>query len=83
MHQPGTGAATHAAIPATKAAATHVDRAQIIKVLRSRGLHDRADWASRELPQLVDTHRNSSLLRMLQIDPIAMERAGSEPARQA
>jgi hypothetical protein len=82
MHQPGSGAVTHAALPATKALAAHVDRAQIIEVLRSRGLHDRADWAHRELPQVVDTHRNQSLLRMLQIDLTAIERAGSEPARQ-
>jgi hypothetical protein len=77
MHQPGRAAATHAAIPATKAAATQVDKAQIIKVLRARGLHNRSDWVDRELPPVIDTHRNSSLLRMLQIDPTAIERAES------
>jgi hypothetical protein len=77
MHQPGSRTVTHAATPPTKAEATHVDRDLIIKVLRSRGLHDRADWAYRELPHVVDTHKNSSLLRMLQIDPAAIEKAES------
>ncbi len=77
MYQPGSRTVTHAATPPTKAEATHVDRDQIIKVLRARGLHDRADWAYRELPQVVDTHRNSSLLRMLQIDLTAIEKAES------
>jgi hypothetical protein len=77
MHQPGSAAVTHAAIAATKASATHVDRAQIIKVLRARGLHDRADWVGRELPPVIDTHKNSSLLRMLQIDPTAIDEAGN------
>jgi hypothetical protein len=46
-------------------------------VLRSRGLHDRADWVDRALPPVVDTHRNGSLLRMLHIDPTAIEKARS------
>ncbi|HZM82176.1 MAG TPA: hypothetical protein VFC19_41180 [Candidatus Limnocylindrales bacterium] len=52
----------------------HIGKAEIVAVLRSRGLHDRADWVDRELPQLVDTHTNSSLLRMLHIDPEALRR---------
>lgn len=55
----------------------HIDKAQIIAVLRSRGLHERADWVDRELPEVVDTHRNGSLLRMLHIDPTAIETARS------
>jgi hypothetical protein len=50
----------------------HIDKAEIIKVLRSRGLHARADWVDRELPELVDTHRNRSLLEMLGVDPAAI-----------
>lgn len=46
----------------------HVDKAEIIAVLRSRGLHDRADWVDRQLPPVIDTHRNGSLLRLLHID---------------
>lgn len=46
----------------------HVDRVEIVAILRSRGLHDRADWVERELPRVIDTHKNGSLLRMLHID---------------
>ena len=52
----------------------HIDKAQIIEVLRSRGLHERADWVDRQLPCAVDAHKHSSLLRMLQIDPDAIGR---------
>lgn len=50
----------------------HINKAEIIAILRSRGLHDRADWVDRELPRVVDTYKNGSLLRMLHIDPAAM-----------
>jgi hypothetical protein len=53
----------------------HVDKAEIVAILRSRGLHARADWVDRELPRVVDTHTNGSLLRMLHIDPAAMPAA--------
>ena len=46
----------------------HVDRAEIVAILRSRGLDDRADWVERQLPRVIDTNKNSSLLRMLHID---------------
>jgi len=46
----------------------HIEKAAILSVLRSRGLDDRADWVDRELPDLVDTYKNSALLRMLGID---------------
>jgi len=46
----------------------HIDKGAILSVLRSRGLDDRADWVDRELPDLVDTYKNSALLRMLGID---------------
>jgi len=45
-----------------------VDRAEVVAILRSRGLHDRADWVERQLPQVIDTNKNGSLLRMLHID---------------
>jgi len=47
----------------------HIAKAEIISVLRSRGLHARADWVDRELPELVDTYKNGALLRMLDVDP--------------
>ena len=52
--------------------AVYVDKAKVIAELRSRQLHARADWIDRELPELIDTYKNSSLLQMLGIDPDAM-----------
>jgi hypothetical protein len=51
---------------------TYVQKTKLVAMLRSRQLHDRADWVDRELPGLVDTHKNSALLQMLGIDPDAM-----------
>ena len=45
-----------------------IDKAEVIAVLRARGLHDRADWVDRQLPDIVDTYKNGALLRMLNID---------------
>jgi hypothetical protein len=63
--------------PPSTVGETQVDKAQIIEVLRSRGLHERADWVDRELPGVIDTHTNSSLLRMLQIDPAEIAPTGT------
>jgi hypothetical protein len=46
----------------------HIDKAEIVSALRSRGLDARADWVEGELPELVDTHKNAALLQMLGID---------------
>lgn len=45
-----------------------VNRADIVASLRERGLDDRADWVTRQLPEIVDTEKNGALLRMLKID---------------
>ena len=50
----------------------YVDKAKVIADLRSRQLHARADWVDRELPALIDTYKNSALLKMLGIDLDAM-----------
>jgi hypothetical protein len=50
----------------------YIDKADIISVLRPRGLNARADWVDRELPGLVDTYKNAALLRMLDVDPAAL-----------
>ena len=50
----------------------HIDKAEIVAELRSRGLNDRADFVDRELPRIIDTEKNGSLLRMLGVDPTAM-----------
>jgi hypothetical protein len=50
----------------------YIDKAEIIRVLRSRDLHDRADWVDKDLPELVDTDKNRALLAMLGVDPAAV-----------
>jgi hypothetical protein len=50
----------------------YVDKAKVIADLRSRQLHARADWVDRELPGLIDTYKNSALLKMLGTDLDAM-----------
>jgi aspartokinase-like uncharacterized kinase len=45
-----------------------VEKAEIIAILRARGLDTRADWVDKQLPELVDTYENNALLRILQID---------------
>lgn len=46
-----------------------IDKAEIIALLRARGLDDRADWVDKQLPDVVDTYHNGALLQMLNIDP--------------
>jgi hypothetical protein len=50
----------------------YIEKAEIIRVLRSRELHDRADWVDKDLPELVDTQKNRALLDMLGVDPAAI-----------
>lgn len=50
----------------------YIEKAEIIRVLRSRELHDRADWVDKDLPELVDTQKNRALLEMLGVDPAAI-----------
>jgi hypothetical protein len=50
------------------AAATCVKKAVVVATLRSRDLHGRADWVDKELPPLIDTATNASLLHTLGID---------------
>jgi hypothetical protein len=49
-----------------------INKADIVAALRSRDLHDRADWVDRDLPEVVDTDKNGALLRMLGIDLATM-----------
>jgi hypothetical protein len=64
------------------AVATQVRKTLVVATLRSRGLHDRADWVDKDLPALIDTARNASLLRTLGIDIEALTR-DAEPARDS
>jgi hypothetical protein len=50
----------------------YIEKAEIVRVLRSRELHDRADWVDKDLPELVDTHTNRALLEMLGVDPTTL-----------
>jgi hypothetical protein len=43
-----------------------------VATLRSRELHERADWVDRELPAVIDTSKNAALLRTLGIDLATM-----------
>lgn len=47
---------------------TYIDKLDVVATLRSRELHDRADWVDRELPAFIDTAKNAALLRTLGID---------------
>lgn len=57
----------------------HIDKAEIVAVLRSRGMNARADWVDRVLPGVVDADRNGSLLKMLDIDPATMSPVAEPP----
>lgn len=46
-----------------------IDKSQILKLLRSQGDHDKASTAEQELPDQVDTDRDSGLLSRLGLDP--------------
>ncbi|MEV4709403.1 hypothetical protein [Actinoplanes sp. NPDC049316] len=50
-------------------------KAEIVSVLRSRGLEARADWFDRELSEVVDLPHNRSLLSTLGIDPMMLAEA--------
>jgi hypothetical protein len=57
---------------------SHIDKAKILAVLRDRGLHDRADWVDRQLPDEIDPHKNASILRMLRLDDDVLAAASVE-----
>lgn len=57
-----------------------IDKAEVVAILRARGLHARADWVDRELPPIIDTNTNGSLLRMLDVDLGAV--AHADPGQQ-
>jgi hypothetical protein len=50
------------------AEATRVAKTLVLANLRARNLHERAAWVDKELPALIDTARNASLMRTLGID---------------
>jgi hypothetical protein len=46
---------------------TEVDKLKILQILRDRGLHARAEWVDRQLPERVDLDKNAGLLATLHI----------------
>ena len=38
---------------------TEVDKRKILQILRDRGLHARAEWVDRQLPERVDLEKNA------------------------
>ena len=48
---------------------TEVDKRKILQILRDRGLHARAEWVDRQLPERVDLEKNAGLLATLDIGP--------------
>ena len=57
----------------------NVDKAQLVAILRSRGLNARADWADRTLPDVVDTETNVGLLNTLAISPESLSPIDATP----
>ena len=57
----------------------NVAKAQIVAILRSRGLDTRADWADRTLPDIVDTATNAGLLKTLGIAAESLQPAAAAP----
>ncbi|WP_326556870.1 hypothetical protein [Micromonospora sp. NBC_01796] len=46
-----------------------IDKDKILEALRRRGQHHRAEWLDKEMPDRIDTVRNSGLLSTLNLDP--------------
>lgn len=49
-----------------------IDKQQIIEFLKSQGQHDKAQQAQGELPDKVDTDKDSGLLSKFRVDPQAL-----------
>ncbi|WP_323960638.1 hypothetical protein GC088_03730 [Arthrobacter sp. JZ12] len=47
----------------------NIDKQQILDLLKNQGDHDKAQQADQELPDQVDTDRDSGLLSKLGINP--------------
>lgn len=47
---------------------TTVSKALILQVLHRQNKHDRAEWAERQLPDVVDLQKNAGLLDLLGLD---------------
>lgn len=61
--------ASSAVGPTPKGERVNISKDQILQFLRDRGQGDKADQASSELPDQVDTDQHSDLLSKFGIDP--------------
>ena len=61
---------------------TYIDKLDVVATLRSRGLHDRANWGDRALPALLDTVKTAARLRTLGIDDRATVPSRSMPTAE-
>src|SRR6266540_2863860 len=59
----------HQRCPREPTGMTEVDKSKILQILRDRGLHARAEWVDRQLPERVDLEKNAGLLATLHISP--------------
>jgi hypothetical protein len=58
-----------------------ISKAVVVAVLRERGLHDRADFVDRELPDRINPSRHTGLFATLHLDPATLaELADSDSA---
>lgn len=55
-----------------------IRRTRLVEALRRRGLHERAEWVERAMPEDIDVHRNASLFDMLGIQPETLSQEGDE-----
>lgn len=55
-----------------------LDKSTVLEALRERGLHARADWADRVLPDLIDVSSNAGLLATLGLDPQELPTSADE-----
>jgi hypothetical protein len=51
---------------------TTLSKPKVLQVLRSRGMHERAEWVDRQLPDVIDVERNASVLDLLGLDAEAL-----------
>jgi hypothetical protein len=57
-----------------------IDKHRILEALRDKGLHDRADFVDRELPDQVDVDKNAGLLATLGLKRSELTELSVEPA---
>jgi hypothetical protein len=57
---------------------TILSKPMLLEVLRRRNLHERAEWADRQLPDAIDVERNAGVLDLLGLDGEALAEALSK-----